>query len=135
MEEVVYSREISAVVKDTSKIQKVNKSWFKKLLGFIWTGLKSIFQLVCADANKTVIYIVNSPENQELAKQAVEAAISAGLKGEEAWDAAMQKLDAGVIKISETYCVEGSALRNNIKDALLQLVYTMLKSKIALLAL
>ena len=78
----------------------------------------------------TVVYIINSEKNQTLAKLAVLTAIEAGLKGESAFAAAWKILHEGKIWVSDDKCVDASNINTNIKQTLIQLVYTCIKNKI-----
>ena len=76
------------------------------------------------------MYIINSEKNQTLAKLAVLTAIEAGLKGENAFAAAWKILHEGKIWVSDDKCVDASNINTNIKQTLIQLVYTCIKNKI-----
>ena len=104
------------------------ESWFKKVAKYVWTFVKPIVQIVFSGVKETVSFIINNAENQNLAKLAIIAAAQAGLKGNAAWLAAMAIFKAGKICIGAGKYIECSKIETNIRETLLQLVYTCLKN-------
>ena len=104
--------------------------WYKKAAKFIWTFIKPIVQIVFYGVKETVVFIINNSENQNLAKLAIVAAAKAGLKGNAAWLAAMAIFKAGKICIATGKYINCSEIDTNVRETLLQLVYTCLKNSI-----
>jgi len=120
-----------AIIDKEIEEEQKNTPWYKKL--FAWgaklflTVVKVVFNCV----KPTVVYIINCERNQTLAKLAVLTAIEAGLKGECAFKAAMKVLSEGKLWISDTESVDPSSIDTNIKETLIQLIYTCIKNRVA----
>lgn len=115
---------IKEAIEDAQKIP-----WYIKIRNLFCRVVKRVVQIVCTEVKSTVLFIINNENNQSLAKLAVLAAIKAGLKGNPAWTAAWAVLQAGEIWISATKKVKAREVDTNIKETLLQLVYTCVKNK------
>ena len=104
--------------------------WYKKVFGWVKVVAVHVFKLVFTGVKSTVIFILNNEKNQTLAKLAVLTAIEAGLKGKDAWKVAYEILSHGDIYIAENVKVNASDIDTNIKETLLQLVYTCIKNRV-----
>lgn len=109
------------------------KSILKKVLAWLKTKAKAIVKIICQDVNNHFLYVINNAENQALAKLAICEAIRQGLSGESAWAAAMKILEGGHIYISDNEVVKAVDIRLNVRDVLLQLVYSCLKNGVKLI--
>ena len=120
-----------------SEIEEENASipWYKKIFGFARKLFVRVASIICGGVKDTVVFIINNEQNQALAKLAVLTAIEAGLKGENAFKAAWKILHEGRLYINENKCVEPSCVSDNIKQTLIQLVYTCIKNRITPLSL
>ena len=109
-----------------------NKSpWYKKIFGWAKSLFVSVVKVVFFGVKETIVFIINNEKNQTLAKLAVLTAIEAGLKGKDAWKVAYDILSKGDIYIAENVKVNASEIDTNVKETLLQLVYTCIKNKIS----
>ena len=115
--------------------ENANTPWYKKVFGFAKKLFIRVASVICGGVRDTVVFIINNEQNQTLAKLAVLTAMEAGLKGENAFQAAWRVLHEGRIYISETQSVDPSHISTNIKQTLIQLVYTCIKNRISPLAL
>lgn len=104
--------------------------WYKKLFNLGAKLFLSVAKVVFTCVKPTVVYAINCEKNQTLAKLAVLTAIEAGLKGENAFKVAMNVLSEGKLWLSDEVCVDPSTVDTNIKETLIQLVYTCIKNKI-----
>lgn len=116
------------------EVEEENKKtpWYKKVFGWVKVVTIRVFKLVFTGVKNTVVFILNNEKNQTLAKLAVLTAIEAGLKGKDAWKVAYDILSKGDIYISENIKVNASEIDTNIKETLLQLMYTCIKNKVKL---
>lgn len=105
--------------------------WYKKLFGVVRKLFIRVASIICSGVKDTVVFIINNEQNQTLAKLAVLTAIEAGLKGEKAFAAAWKILHTGQLHISEHVVVDPRDVDTNIKQTLIQLVYTCIKNRIS----
>lgn len=105
--------------------------WYKKLFGVVRKLFIRVASIICSGVRDTVVFIINNEQNQTLAKLAVLTAIEAGLKGEKAFAAAWKILHDGKLYISEHVVVDPKDVDTNIKQTLIQLVYTCIKNRIS----
>ena len=119
-----------AAIDEEIKEEEKKVPWYKKIFGWVGKKFIKVVQVVFNLVTPTVVYIINSEKNQTLAKLAVLTAIEAGLKGENAFAAAWKILHEGKIWVSDDKCVDASNINTNIKQTLIQLVYTCIKNKI-----
>ena len=114
------------------EVEEENKKtpWYKKMFGWAKALFVSVVKVVFFGVKETIVFIINNEKNQTLAKLAVLTAIEAGLKGNDAWKVAYEILSKGDIYIAENIKVNASEIDTNIKETLLQLVYTCIKNKI-----
>lgn len=114
------------------EVEEENKKtpWYKKMFGWAKALFVSVVKVVFFGVKGTIVFIINNEKNQTLAKLAVLTAIEAGLKGKDAWKVAYKILSKGDIYIAENIKVNASEIDTNIKETLLQLVYTCIKNKI-----
>ncbi len=114
------------------EVEEENKKtpWYKKMFGWAKALFVSVVKVVFFGVKGTIVFIINNEKNQTLAKLAVLTAIEAGLKGNDAWKVAYEILSKGDIYIAENIKVNASEIDTNIKETLLQLVYTCIKNKI-----
>lgn len=106
------------------------KSLLKKIWSWIKSKTKAIVTIICQGAASQFLYVINNAENQALAKLAICEAIRAGLTGEKAWEAAMKILEGGHIYIADDQVVKAIDIKLNVRQVLLQLVYSCLKNGI-----
>ena len=113
------------------EVEEENKKtpWYKKIFGWAKALFVSVVKVVFFGVKETIVFIINNEKNQTLAKLAVLTAIEAGLKGKDAWKVAYDILSKGDIYIAENIKVNASDIDTNIKETLLQLVYTCIKNK------
>ena len=113
------------------EVEEENKKtpWYKKIFGWAKALFVSVVKVVFFGVKGTIVFIINNEKNQTLAKLAVLTAIEAGLKGKDAWKVAYDILSKGDIYIAENIKVNASDIDTNIKETLLQLVYTCIKNK------
>ena len=132
--ELIETAKLRAQATIDKEVEEKNKKtpWYKKVFGWVKVVAVAVFKLVFAGVKNTVIFILNNEKNQTLAKLAVLTAIEAGLKGKDAWKVAYEILSHGDIYISENVKVNASEIDTNIKETLLQLVYTCIKNKVKL---
>ena len=130
--ELIETAKLRAQAKIDEEVEEENKKtpWYKKMFGWAKTLFVSVVKVVFFGVKETVIFIINNEKNQTLAKLAVLTAIEAGLKGKDAWKVAYDILSHGDIYISEHVKVNASEIDTNIKETLLQLVYTCIKNKL-----
>lgn len=102
-------------------------SWIKSALSALWSWLKpaisELFVLTAKNVATEVLDLINDPDLQHKAIAAVQAAAAAGLKGNEAFDAAFAALTAELKQ-------EGRELATNVTDTLIQNAYCVLKNSI-----
>ena len=110
--------------------ENTNTPRYKKLFGWAKSLFISVVKVVFFGVKETIVFIINNEKNQTLAKLAVLTAIEAGLKGKDAWKVAYDILSKGDIYIAEDVKVNASEIDTNVKETLLQLVYTCIKNKI-----
>lgn len=130
--ELIESAKLRAQATIDKEVEEENKKipWYKKVFGWAKALFVSVVKVVFFGVKETVIFIINNEKNQTLAKLAVLTAIEAGLKGKDAWKVAYDILSHGDIYISENVKVNASEIDTNIKETLLQLVYTCIKNKV-----
>ena len=109
--------------------------WYKKIFGAVRKIFIRVASIICSGVRDTVVFIINNEQNQTLAKLAVLTAMEAGLKGENAFAAAWKILHEGKLYISEHIVVDPKDVDKNIKQTLIQLVYTCIKNRIVPLSL
>ena len=127
--EVAKQQAITALAEEQQEELR-KEPWYKKIAKYVWTFIKPIVQIVFYGVKETVVFIINNSENQNLAKLAIVAAAKAGLKGNAAWLAAMAIFKAGQICIATGKYIKCSEIDTNIRETLLQLVYTCLKNSV-----
>lgn len=102
-------------------------SWIKSALSALWSWLKpalaELFVLTAKNVASEVLELINDPDLQHKALAAVQAAAAAGLKGNEAFDAAFAALTAELKQ-------EGRELADNVKDTLIQNAYCVFKNAV-----
>lgn len=119
---------IHAIAMQNAEMIK-KQPWYLKAAKWFYTSIISpICRIVFSGVKETVAFIINNPENQNLAKIAIIAAAKAGFKGNAAWAAAMTVFKAGSICIAVGKYIKCSELDTNIRETILQLVYTCLKN-------
>ena len=100
-------------------------SWIKSALSALWSWLKpalaELFVLTAKNVASEVLDLINDADLQHKALAAVQAAADAGLKGNEAFDAAFNAL-AAELK------AEGKELATNVTDTLIQNAYCVFKN-------
>lgn len=111
--------------------ENAKTTWYKKLFGVVRKLFIRVASVICSGVRDTVVFIINNEQNQTLAKLAVLTAIEAGLKGEKAFAAAWKVLHGGKLYISEHIVVDPKDVDTNIKQTLIQLVYTCIKNRIS----
>lgn len=119
---------ISAIATQDAEEQRKSPWVVKAIKWFYSTVIRPICQIVFNGVKDTVVFIINNAENQNLAKIAIITAAKAGLKGNAAWAAAMTIFEAGQICIATGKYIKGSDIATNIRETLLQLVYTCLRN-------
>lgn len=132
LNESIEAAKLRAQATIDKEVEEENKKtpWYKKIFGWAKALFVSVVKVVFFGVKETVVFIINNEKNQTLAKLAVLTAIEAGLKGKDAWKVAYEILSKGDIYISENIKVNASEIDTNIKETLLQLVYTCIKNKI-----
>ena len=104
--------------------------WYKRFFRWFCGGAKKLFQVAISSINEQVTYVLNDPDNQALAVKAIEAVATKGLKGREAFDAAIEVLKKGKLNTSATSFIEAGKVPTNVLQTLVQLVYTCVKTKL-----
>ena len=129
--EAIELAKIRAQATIDKEVEEENKKtpWYKKIFGWAKSLFVSVVRVVFFGVKETIVFIINNEKNQTLAKLAVLTAIEAGLKGKDAWKVAYDILSKGDIYIAENIKVNASDIDTNIKETLLQLVYTCIKNK------
>ncbi len=98
--------------------------WYKRFWNWITTVGKRLFSLALDGVKREIVDFINNEDVQDCAKDGVVAAIQAGLRGDDAWDAAMEvfkeRLEASGIACGE----------QNLLDTVLQVVYTTIKNRV-----
>ena len=132
LNEAIEAAKVRAQATIDKEVEEENKKtpWYKKMFGWAKALFVSVVKVVFFGVKETVVFIINNEKNQTLAKLAVLTAIEAGLKGKDAWKVAYEILSKGDIYISENIKVNASEIDTNIKETLLQLVYTCIKNKL-----
>jgi len=132
LNEAIEAAKLRAQATIDREVEEENKKtpWYKKMFGWAKALFVSVVKVVFFGVKETVVFIINNEKNQTLAKLAVLTAIEAGLKGKDAWKVAYEILSKGDIYISENIKVNASEIDTNIKETLLQLVYTCIKNKL-----
>ena len=130
--EAIELAKIRAQATIDKEVEEENKNtpWYKKIFGWAKSLFISVVKVVFFGVKETIVFIINNEKNQTLAKLAVLTAIEAGLKGKDAWKVAYDILSKGDIYIAEDVKVNASEIDTNVKETLLQLVYTCIKNKI-----
>lgn len=131
LNEVIEQAKVKAQSIIDKEVEEENKKtpWYKKIFGWAKALFVSVVKVVFFGVKETIVFIINNEKNQTLAKLAVLTAIEAGLKGKDAWKVAYDILSKGDIYIAENIKVNASDIDTNIKETLLQLVYTCIKNK------
>lgn len=97
----------------------------KNLLTTLWNWLRpklaQLFTFTAKSIAKEVLDLINDKELQHLAYASVKAAAENGLKGNEAFDVAVDALTEALRK-------EGRELATNVKDTLIQNAYLVLRN-------
>ena len=132
LNEAIELAKIRAQATIDKEVEEENKKtpWYKKIFGWAKSLFVSVVKVVFFGVKETIVFIINNEKNQTLAKLAVLTAIEAGLKGKDAWKVAYDILSKGDIYIAEDVKVNASEIDTNVKETLLQLVYTCIKNKI-----
>lgn len=132
LNEAIEAAKLRAQATIDKEVEEENKKtpWYKKIFCWAKALFVSVVKVVFFGVKETVVFIINNEKNQTLAKLAVLTAIEAGLKGKDAWKVAYEILSKGDIYISENIKVNASEIDTNIKETLLQLVYTCIKNKL-----
>ena len=130
--EIIAAALVRAQAKIDAEVEEENKKtpWYKKVFGWTKKLFLAVVKVVFTGVKDTVVFIINNEKNQTLAKLAVLTAIEAGLKGKDAWKVAWEILSKGELYISEDVKISANDVQTNIKETLLQLVYTCIKNKI-----
>lgn len=102
-------------------------SWLKSALSALWSWLRpalaELFVLTAKNVATEVLDLINDPDLQHKALAAVKAAADAGLKGNEAFDAAFKSF-------TDALKQEGRELADNVKDTLIQNAYCVFKNAV-----
>ena len=97
----------------------------REILSNFWSWLKpkltALFTLTCKSIAKEVLDLLNDAELQQKALTAVKVAAASGLKGNAAFDLALDELKAELK-------AEGRALADNLQDTLIQNAYCVFKN-------
>ena len=97
----------------------------REILSNFWSWLKpklaTLFTLTCTSIAKEVLDLLNDAELQQKALAAVKVAAASGLKGNAAFDLALDELKAELK-------AEGRALADNLQDTLIQNAYCVFKN-------
>ena len=112
------------------KVTTEKDPWYKRFFRWFCGGAKKLFQVAISCIDEQVTYVLNDPDNQALAVKAIEAAATKGLKGREAFDAALEVLKKGKLNTSATSFIEAGKVPTNVLQTLVQLVYTCVKTKL-----
>lgn len=112
------------------KVVTEKEPWYKRFFRWICGGAKKLFQVAINCIDEQITYVLNDPDNQALAVKAIEAAATKGLKGREAFDAALEVLKKGKLNTSTTSFIEAGKVPTNVLQTLVQLVYTCVKTKL-----
>ena len=112
------------------KVTTEKDPWYKRFFRWFCGGAKKLFQVAISCIDEQVTYVLNDPDNQALAVKAIEAAATQGLKGREAFDAALEVLKKGKLNTSATSFIEAGKVPTNVLQTLVQLVYTCVKTKL-----
>lgn len=118
-----------ASIAEHDKEEQRKSCWVSKAIKWFYTTIvKPLCQIVFVGVKESIVFIINNAENQNLAKIAIVAAAKAGLKGNAAWIAAMTVFRAGKICVAPGKYIYGGQLKENIRETILQLVYTCIKN-------
>lgn len=112
------------------KVVTEKEPWYKRFFRWFCGGAKKLFQVAISCIDEQVTYVLNDPDNQALAVKAIEAAATKGLKGREAFDAAVEVLKKGNLNTSATSFIGAGKVPANVLQTLVQLVYTCVKTKL-----
>lgn len=112
------------------KVTTEKEPWYKRFFRWFCGGAKKLFQVAISCIDEQVTYVLNDPDNQALAVKAIEAAATKGLKGRDAFDAAIEVLKKGKLNTSATSFIEAGKVPTNVLQTLVQLVYTCVKTKL-----
>lgn len=97
----------------------------REILSNFWSWLKpkltALFTLTCKSIAKEVLDLLNDAELQQKALAAVKVAAASGLKGNAAFDLALDELRAELK-------AEGRVLADNLQDTLIQNAYCVFKN-------
>ena len=97
----------------------------REILSNFWSWLKpkltALFTIACKTLAKEVLDLLNDAELQQKALTAVKVAAASGLKGNAAFDLALDELKAELK-------AEGRALADNLQDTLIQNAYCVFKN-------
>ena len=97
----------------------------REILSNFWSWLKpklaTLFTIACKTLAKEVLDLLNDAELQQKALTAVKVAAASGLKGNAAFDLALDELKAELK-------AEGRALADNLQDTLIQNAYCVFKN-------
>ena len=97
----------------------------KDILSNFWSWLKPklalLFTIACKTLAKEVLDLLNDAELQQKALTAVKVAAASGLKGNAAFDLALDELKAELK-------AEGRVLADNLQDTLIQNAYCVFKN-------
>lgn len=96
-------------------------NWLKKLWDWLRPKLARLFVLTAQNVAQEVLDLINDATLQHAALEAVKAAAADGLKGNEAFDAALAKLSAALR-------AEGRDLATHVKDTLIQNAYCVFRN-------
>jgi len=112
------------------KVVTEKEPWYKRFFRWFCRGAKKLFQVAISGIDEQVTYVLNDPDNQALAVKAIEAAATKGLKGRDAFDAAVEVLKKGKLNTSATSFISAGNVPTNVLQTLVQLVYTCVKTKL-----
>ena len=97
----------------------------REILSNFWSWLKpkltALFTIACKTLAKEVLDLLNDAELQQKALTAVKVAAASGLKGNAAFDLALDELKAELK-------AEGRELADNLQDTLIQNAYCVFKN-------
>ena len=98
----------------------MSESWYRRFLLWLKGATRKLFQLVIPGIAAGVAEFINDQKNQQLALNAVKAAIDAGLRGGDAWELARAEL-------LEQLEASGRKAAATMIDTLLQNAYCAVK--------
>ena len=115
---------------EAAEVTTEKEPWYKRFFRWFCGGAKKLFQVAISCIDEQVTFVLNDPDNQALAVKAIEAAATKGLKGRDAFDAAVEVLKKGKLNTSATSFISAGNVPTNVLQTLVQLVYTCVKTKL-----